>query len=498
MRPAVPQLEPVEGLLPTLLQLVSPSPSSSPVVRLATAIYLKNRIKSSWRQPLEPSVYASPATVAAAQKASTFVKIPPADRQSVKSNLIPLYAALAADPDGAKVKEQVGEALSRVIECDFPEHWPSLVDEVKVMLAGDEGQVEAGLRASIEVFNSLRYAAKDENGTTLVQLATYLLPLLLPIGQKILASTPTDAASLTTQGTLLRLVLKAYKNSVLHTLTPAHQQPDSLIPWGTLLLGVVSHSIPIALLPEDVDDRERHPWAKSKKWACFALNRLFTRYGNPTQLPKNQVEQYGEFANRFIGQFAPEILKAYLGAVERMVAQGEWFPKKAKFYLLCFFEEWCVLLRSLLPVALVSTPQLTRLLRPCSINPKAMFTLLKPHVSTLVEHFIFPLVCLSEEELELFTDDPTEFARQSFGGASRSLPSSRLVALEARGRPLTQLVLQTSSSTCTPRLPARPSASCRHSSRLAPRRPSSLSSSSSSRSSTSASRLSSSCCRRAR
>lgn len=51
-----------------------------------------------------------------------------------------------------------------------------------------------------------------------------------------------------------------------------------------------------------------------------------------------------------------------------------------------------------------------------------MFTLLKPHVSTLVEHFIFPLVCLSEEELELFTDDPTEFARQSFGGASALSP----------------------------------------------------------------------------
>lgn len=336
------QLEPVEGLLPTLLQLVSPSSSSSPVVRLATAIYLKNRIKSSWRQPLEPSIYASPATVAAAQKASTFVKIPPTDRQSVKSNLIPLYAALAADPDGAKVKEQVGEALSRVIECDFPEQWPSLVDEIKVMLAGDEGQVEAGLRATMEVFNSMRYAAKDENGTTLVHLTSQLLPLVLPLGQKVLASTPTDAASLTTQGTLLRLVLKAYKNSIVHTLTAAHQAPDSLIPWGTLLLSVVSHSVPAALLPEDPDNRERHPWARSKKWACFALNRLFTRYGNPAQLPKNLVEQYGAFASRFTEQFAPEILKAYLAAVERMVAQGEWFPKKGKYHLLCFFEEWCV------------------------------------------------------------------------------------------------------------------------------------------------------------
>jgi len=51
-----------------------------------------------------------------------------------------------------------------------------------------------------------------------------------------------------------------------------------------------------------------------------------------------------------------------------------------------------------------------------SINPKTTFALLKPHLNNLIEHFIFPLVCLSEEELETFTDDPSEFARQHFGG----------------------------------------------------------------------------------
>ncbi|CEQ41895.1 SPOSA6832_03660, partial [Sporobolomyces salmonicolor] len=383
------KLEPVEGLLPTLLQLISPSSSFSEVVRLAAAIYLKNRLRSSWKAPLNPSSSASPAAIAAAQKSSTYVPIPPSDRQSVKTNLLPLYAALASDASSGKVKEQVGEGLGKVVECDFPDDWPGLMDEIKVMLGGNEGQVEAGLRASMEVFNSMRYAYRDETGNTLVGLATHLLPLLLPIAQKILAPAPSDSAAFTAQGTLLRLILKSYKNSIIHTLTPAHQAADSLIPWGTLLLTVVQRPLPLSALPEDADAREKHPWAKSKKWACWALNKLFTRYGSPTQLPKNMVKQYGPFANRFVEQFAPEIIKAYLSAVEKMVAHGEWWPRKGKYHILCFFEE--------------------------CINPKSTFALLKPHITTLVEHFIFPLVCLTEEEIETFNDDPNEFARQFFG-----------------------------------------------------------------------------------
>ncbi|GAA5935374.1 hypothetical protein JCM1841_001937 [Sporobolomyces salmonicolor] len=383
------KLEPVEGLLPTLLQLISPSSSFSEVVRLAAAIYLKNRLRSSWKAPLNPSSSASPAAIAAAQKSSTYVPIPPSDRQSVKTNLLPLYAALASDASSGKVKEQVGEGLGKVVECDFPDDWPGLMDEIKVMLGGNEGQVEAGLRASMEVFNSMRYAYRDETGNTLVGLATHLLPLLLPIAQKILAPAPSDSVAFTAQGTLLRLILKSYKNSIIHTLTPAHQAADSLIPWGTLLLTVVQRPLPLSALPEDADAREKHPWAKSKKWACWALNKLFTRYGSPTQLPKNMVKQYGPFANRFVEQFAPEIIKAYLSAVEKMVAHGEWWPRKGKYHILCFFEE--------------------------CINPKSTFALLKPHITTLVEHFIFPLVCLTEEEIETFNDDPNEFARQFFG-----------------------------------------------------------------------------------
>lgn len=112
---------------------------------------------------------------------------------------------------------------------------------------------------------------------------THLFPLLVQLAQKILASSPTDAAGITLQGTLLRLIVKAYKNSISHSLTTAHQDGESILPWGHLLLSIVQQPIPVELLPEDLDDREKHPWSKTKKWSLYALNRLFQRYV-PTEL----------------------------------------------------------------------------------------------------------------------------------------------------------------------------------------------------------------------
>lgn len=54
-----------------------------------------------------------------------------------------------------------------------------------------------------------------------------------------------------------------------------------------------------------------------------------------------------------------------------------------------------------------------------SIKPKATWALIKPHTLPLIQQFVFPLVCLTDDEIEQFTEDPAEFARIHFGGASR-------------------------------------------------------------------------------
>ena len=41
-----------------------------------------------------------------------------------------------------------------------------------------------------------------------------------------------------------------------------------------------------------------------------------------------------------------------------------------------------------------------------------MWTLLKPHVSTLIERLLFPIFCPTADELEEFTEEPKDWVRK--------------------------------------------------------------------------------------
>jgi hypothetical protein len=50
-----------------------------------------------------------------------------------------------------------------------------------------------------------------------------------------------------------------------------------------------------------------------------------------------------------------------------------------------------------------------------SIKPKVTWGLLKPHVPNLVAHVVFPLLCLNQEDLELWDEDPVEYIHKKIG-----------------------------------------------------------------------------------
>jgi importin-7 len=112
------------------------------------------------------------------------------------------------------------------------------------------------------------------------------------------------------------------------------------------------------------------------------LSRLL-RYGNPTNIGKSSAADYSQFSKTFITTFAPEILKGYLQEIDKWVSKGQWLSKPTVSYTLIFLEE-CV-------------------------KPKAMWDHLKPHMDNLIAHLIFPILCQSEEDLELFDTDPSEY-----------------------------------------------------------------------------------------
>lgn len=113
------------------------------------------------------------------------------------------------------------------------------------------------------------------------------------------------------------------------------------------------------------------------------LTDTFPRYGNPGTHPKNSPPEVVEFSKSFIVDFAPEILKAYLQQLDKWAQKSAWLSKPSLSYTLSFLEE-CV-------------------------KPKSMWNHLKPHMDSLISHVFFPVLCQSDEDLELFDSDPSEY-----------------------------------------------------------------------------------------
>lgn len=89
------------------------------------------------------------------------------------------------------------------------------------------------------------------------------------------------------------------------------------------------------------------------------------------------------FAKNFIANIAPEILKHYLHEIEKWVAKTSWLSRPCLSYTLIFLDE--------------------------AVGPKEMWPHLKPHLTNLVTHFVFPVLCLTEDDLEKFEDEPEEY-----------------------------------------------------------------------------------------
>ena len=169
------------------------------------------------------------------------------------------------------------------------------------------------------------------------QIAEKTFPALVELGTSIANNLTPDNAD------CLHLILKTYKASTQISLSPHQQSPQSIIPWGRLFFQVVNVQLPHGIiLPGDKDEWEKSEWWKAKKWAYNTLNRLFQRYGNPSQLPNSMKKDIKAFSEHFVTSFAPEIFKIYLNQVELYVKKESWLSNKCLSAIIMFFTSWWV------------------------------------------------------------------------------------------------------------------------------------------------------------
>ncbi|KAH8690809.1 armadillo-type protein [Talaromyces proteolyticus] len=343
------------GFINALLDILQAEQNNA--VQLSAVVYLKNRINRGWAPPEDSTSPHKP--------------IADEERPALRDRLIPILAATPAN-----VRAQIIPIVTKILSYDFPEKWPGFMAiTLQLLNANDANSVFAGLQCLLAICKVYRFK-NNENRADFDKIVEHCFPQLLNIGSKLVNEESLEAAE------MLHTVVKAYKHAIYFDLPPYLRTHQATVDWCTLFLGIVAKAPPAVSMPEDVDERESNHWWKCKKWAYANLNRLFIRYGNPTTITKNTSTDAVTHAKSFITTFTPEILKGYLQEVEKWI-KGQWLSKPVLSYTLIFLEE-CV-------------------------KPKSTWEHLKPHMDTLIAHLVFPLLCQSDEDLELFETDPPEY-----------------------------------------------------------------------------------------
>lgn len=360
-----------EGALTALMQVIS-NHGVDIAVRQATAVFLKNRISRAW--------YLNVAN----PKPDT-APIADSDRAFVKQNILALIVASQSRP----LQAQLAAAFKTILTHDFPDKWPTVVNDVISLLQSEsQPSVYGGCIALLEVIRSTRFRSDRK---LIHKVVEQTFPTLVQVGTNIGNNlTPENADC-------VHIILKTYKSSTQTSLSPHQQSPQSIVPWGKLFFQVINARLSTPL-PGTPDGWETSGWWKAKKWAFNTLDRLFERFGSPSQLPDAFKKDVKAFAEHFVTSFAPEIFKVYLQQVESYIKSDQWISAKCKSAIIRFFSS-CV-------------------------KPKATWAFLKPHVDTLVSTFIFPELKFNQDLREMWQSDTLEYIRRSVELDDSAVPSA--------------------------------------------------------------------------
>lgn len=354
------------------VQTFLPLPSHVADAAIAV-VYLKNRVNRAW-QPTDDS--------------ATHKQIPEEEKLDLRDRLLPILASSLR-----QIRSQLIPILQKILSYDFPTKWPNFLDiSMQLLSTNDANSVFAGLHCMLAICRMYRFKGVDTR-QEFNQIVEASFPQLLAIATRLVEETGVEAWE------MLHIIMKAYKHAIYvgpipsirgvtlnlskFDLPPHLMNQDRMVGWCTLFLTIVGKEASSHALEEDFDERERNHFWKTKKWAYANLNRLFMRYGSPSSNQKNTSPEMVEFSKTFLTNFAPEILKGYLQQIEKWASKTTWLSKPSLSHTLSFLDE-CV-------------------------KPKSMWNHLKPHMETLISHVLFPILCQTDDDIELFDSDPPEY-----------------------------------------------------------------------------------------
>lgn len=283
------------------------------------------------------------------------------------------------DFDGGGGRPQLIAAAHKIIRADFPAKWTNLVDElVPLLTGGNNEQVLAALSIFHEVV-SWHGGTSCDHARELIFGGVF--PLLLEnLRPRLEAASQLDYDSML----FVKSVLKSFYASIQFRFNTRLLLGEAFGAWCTAITHVIQMTAPAKIVTLSSEEAEAHVYWKMKKWAVRIHNKIFQRYGcakldtfnNPDNMP---------FATFYMDQVVLPVLSVYLEQIQLNMQGKNPFPERVFCLLLDFLES--------------------------AIRHKKTWAVLERDVMHLINYFLFPRMCFSEEDQEMWDDDPEEYVR---------------------------------------------------------------------------------------
>ena len=266
-------------------------------VRQAASIALKNGIKRNWTSPEEDErMRQRPESEQHRyNQLSGMYSIPQEARNIVRANILSGLSMVRSDNES--LRRVLAECIGMMAEIDFPERWPSFIQEIVNMLSNvnDRDCVHNALLTLRRVVKRFEYKrrprkSKEEadrkmkaktGGVVVVKpnkrepldlIVQATFPLMLQYGQKFVMMDDDHA------GVLLRLIGKIFYSATRLELPPHLFDARISGEWFKLWEATINKPLsPSQSEGDDIDDISIRPWWKCKKCALEIAVRFFNQ-----------------------------------------------------------------------------------------------------------------------------------------------------------------------------------------------------------------------------
>ncbi|XP_019855725.1 PREDICTED: importin-7-like [Amphimedon queenslandica] len=348
------------GFTPCLLQIVMNNETPFGI-RQSASIYLKNTVNKYWKvRDGEDGDPEQPYT------------IPEESKMILRQNIV--EGIIQTPP---LMSKQLCVCLETIVRQD---NWNDIAQKIHSFLSSDNQQTWPGALLSLYQLSKKYKYKKAEDKINYVTIMKTLLPMLYNRMIDVLPH-PTEFYVM-----IQHWILKIFYCTI-HYQLPFQLIDESTLPgWMIVIQTIIDRPVPQEYEKEDEEERHETEWWKCKKWCLHILCSLFERFGSPG----NVEASYNTFADYYMKTFncsTTGVINTLLKQLEKH-RTGVFLTARLKQLIFNYLNE--------------------------AINHASSWKLIRPHFDGIFIDIIFPLLCYSNEDDQLWHDDPYEYIRMKF------------------------------------------------------------------------------------